>query len=100
MNTLCPKVTRKVLDDADRANAQQQIAISKATGALSAVVAKTNRSNCANLLLAGVLTSTLGDSSAFRRKHNEQYAADFDSLCRFLAAHPDREFVLLREQVE
>ena len=65
MDTLCPKVTRKVLDDADRANAQQEIAISKATGALSAVVAKTNRSNCVDFLLAGALPLTQGATSVF-----------------------------------
>lgn len=94
MNLISVKVSTKVLAHirSSISHNQEQIALIVVSGDLSCIIDTISKSRKVQLMMAGQLVVTLGDTSAIWRAHQED-TVDFDILFKMLSSKPDEEFV-------
>ncbi|NRB80239.1 MAG: hypothetical protein HRU38_16480 [Saccharospirillaceae bacterium] len=94
MSLISIKVSAKVLDhiSSSISHNQEQIALKVVSGDLSYIIDTISKSRKVQLIMAGQLVVTFGDTSAIWRAHQED-VTDFDILFKMLSSKPDKEFV-------
>ena len=94
MSLISIKVSTKVLDHirSSISHNQEQMALKVLSGDLSYIIDTISKSRKVQLIMAGQLVVTLGDTSAIWRAHQKN-VTDFDILFKMLSCKPDKEFV-------
>jgi len=94
MSLISVKVSTKVLDHicSSISHNQEQIALKVTSGDLYSIIDTISKTRKVQLIMAGQLVVTLGDTSAIWRAHQED-VTDFDILFKMLSSKPDKEFI-------